>query len=75
MPLFNLRNVLIVGSVVIMLAHIVTGGLAWLLGAASDKQTVAFIVGAAGGTAIVWIGYFIGRFCQWLRRKQKEGDQ
>ena len=75
MPPFNLRNVLIAGSVIVMLAHIVTGGLMWLVGAATGNQTVGFMVGAFCGTLTVWIAYFFGLFCRWLRRKQVEGDQ
>jgi hypothetical protein len=72
---FNLRNVLVAGSVIVVGAHIVTGGLMWLVGAASNEQTIGFMVGAAGGTACVWIAYVFGLFCRWLRRKQVEGDQ
>lgn len=75
MPPFNLRNALIAGSVIIVSIHAFTGTLAWLFGAATGQQTVVFIVGSVGGCAAVWIAYFIGLFCLWLRRKQVEGDR
>lgn len=75
MPTFNLLNNLILGSVIIMFAHIVSGVAAWATGYASADQMLAFIVGAAGGTGIVWLAYLLGRFCVWLRRKQVEGDR
>lgn len=75
MPPFNLRNILITGSVIVMFAHIMTGGLTWLVDPASNEQTIGFMVNASGGTACVWIAYFFGLFCRWLRRKQVEGDR
>lgn len=75
MPTFNLRNILILGSVSVMFAHIATGVAAWGIGGASLDQLLAFVGGAAGGTACIWLIYLVGRFCLWLRRNQVAGDQ
>ncbi len=75
LPPFNLRNVLIAGSVAVIAAHGFVGATAWLLGAATGQQALAFIVGAAGGVAILWTFYAVALFCLWLRRKQVEGDR